>query len=320
MEKYGHVGVLMGGCSSEREISLKSGSAVYAALKDAGCRVSPIDIVSIQEADVIRLLQDLKIDVAFIALHGQFGEDGVIQAILEKINIPYSGSDVEASRLAINKVATQELLKSRNVPVADYVVVQSREMKNTTNLLKIIKKFPVVVKPANQGSSVGITLVESPDGLLSALEEAFLYDKEVLVERYIKGRELTVGILDQTALPIIEIRSKSKFFDFVAKYQSVTTQYLIPASLPQEISTIVQAIALQAYHALGCRDLSRVDIMLNDEYCPYVLEVNTIPGFTATSLLPKAAKAVGIDFTQLCLKIVELACRRAKKDQHSFAQ
>lgn len=314
----GHIGVLMGGCSSEREISLKSGKGVFTALKDYGCQVSALDITSQEESAILSLLKSAKIDVAFIALHGQLGEDGTIQAILEKANIPYTGSGVKASRIAINKITTQNLLKANHIPVAEYYIIKKGDAA-VDKICKSIKNFPVVVKPANQGSSIGITLVESAKGLSTALEDAFRYDAEVLVERYIEGKELTVGILDEKALPVVEIRPKNKFFDFTAKYQAGMTEYIVPAEIPQDVSVKVQKAALAAHKAAGCSDMSRVDVMLDSQNNPFVLEINTIPGFTATSLLPKAAKADGLEFTGLCLKLVELAYRKQRKPQASLA-
>lgn len=318
VSRLGHVGVLIGGCSSEREISLRSGKAIGDALKQGGCQVSALDIHFNDEGAIVSLLKNAKIDVAFIALHGQLGEDGVIQSILEKLHIPYAGSGVEASRLAINKISTQMIFQKNGIPVAGFQVVDEKEKQNLGAVMDKIKKFPVVVKPANQGSSIGIALAENKEGFLAALNDAFQYDKEILIEEYIEGRELTVGILDQTALPVIEIKPKRKFFDFTAKYQEGLTEYIIPAQLPADVTTRVQDLALRAHKVLGCLDLSRVDMMLDHFNNPFVLEINTIPGFTASSLLPKAAEAQGIDFTQLCLKIVGMAYRKQKKPQATF--
>ena len=206
INRLGHIGVLMGGSSSEREISLRSGKAIFEALKQRGCQVSAIDINSSLEDAIISLLKNAAIDAAFIALHGQLGEDGVIQGILEKLKIPYSGSGVEASRLAISKVATQKRFRQNGIPVANFQVVEKNDAQAQKNTIEAIKNFPVVVKPSCQGSSIGITLVEKKENLWPALKEAFCYDHEVLVEEYIRGRELTVGILDDEALPVIEIK------------------------------------------------------------------------------------------------------------------
>lgn len=316
---FGHIGVLMGGYSSEREISLKSGKAIFEALKTHGCRVSPIDILLQDEEAILSLLMGSQIDVAFIALHGHLGEDGVIQSIIEKMNIPYTGSGVEASRLALNKVSAQAIFKKNQIPIPGYEVVSRGQRLNIDKLAGQIGRFPVVVKPSSQGSSIGIALVEDKRNLHEAIAKAFEYDGQVLIEQYIDGKELTVGILGQDSLPVIEIKPKAKFFDFTAKYQSAgATEYIVPAQLPKEVSVQVQKVAYQAHEALGCCDFSRVDVMLDKNNNSYILEVNTIPGFTATSLLPKAAMAAGMDFTQLCLKLVELAYKKQKRPQGSL--
>ncbi len=318
--RLGHIGVLMGGCSSEREISLRSGKAIFDALKQSGCRVSAIDINSSQEDAIVSQLKGTGIDVAFIALHGQLGEDGVIQGILEKMNIPYSGSGVAASRLAISKVETQKRFRQNSIPIANFHVIRKDREPVKQEQLDAIVDFPVVVKPSSQGSSIGISLVEKKENLPAALNEAFRYDDEVLVEAYIKGRELTIGILDDNALPVIEIKPSHPFFDFTAKYQAGLTEYIIPAKLPDQIACLVREVALKAHRVLGCEDLSRVDVMLDNNNHLFVLEVNTIPGFTATSLLPKAAKANGIEFPELCLKIAAMAYRKQKSAQTAITK
>ena len=314
--QFGRIGVLMGGYSSEREISLKSGKGIFEALKGCGCNVIAIDITATEKEKIFSEIKESKIEVAFIALHGALGEDGTIQSILENARIPYTGSGVAASRLAINKVLTQKCLQEKGVPVPPFLIVRKEDLGSIENK---IKGFPVFVKPSSQGSSIGISLVEGPGGLKAALGEAFKYDEEVLVDRYIEGKELTVGILDQNVLPVIEIRPTHKFFDFSAKYQSGMTDYIIPAEITSDVAKCVQEIALKAHLALGCLDMSRVDVMLDKKNNPFVLEINTIPGFTTTSLLPKAAKAAGMNFSELCLKLVELAYRKTKHPQVSLA-
>ena len=309
---FGHIGVLMGGYSSEREISLKSGKGIFEALQGSGCHVSAIDITSHDPEEILKQIKNAKINVAFIALHGALGEDGVIQEILQKAGLPYTGSSAQASRLALNKILTQKRLQENGISVPDFQIL--RKGQSTEK----IKKFPVVVKPSSQGSSIGITLVEKAGDLKAALEEAFKYDEEALLESYIEGRELTIGILDKKALPVIEIRPKHKFFDFTAKYQSGLTDYIIPAEIPPQAAGQVQEMALKAHLVLGCADMSRVDVMLDKNNRAFVLEINTIPGFTPTSLLPKAARAAGIDFQGLCLKLVELAYSKTKKPQTSL--
>jgi len=305
--RLGRIGVLMGGCSSEREISLRSGEAVYTALQECGCQVSKMDITSEDADKIVHLLEESKIEVAFITLHGRLGEDGRIQAILEKVRVPYTGSGVGASRRALNKIMTQDLLNKARIPVPEHRVARKGRFPDPESFFKEFGGQPLVVKPANEGSSIGITIVRKKEDIQPALELAFQYGDEILLEKFINGKELTVGILDEKALPVIEIKPKAIFFDFQAKYLAGTTEYIIPAQIPPDISTRVQEIATQAHRALGCRHLSRVDVLLDAENRPYVLEINTIPGFTKTSLLPKAAAAAGLSFQDLCLKLIHLA-------------
>ena len=307
----GRVGVLIGGPSSEREISLKSGQAVLSALLESGLDAVGIDIITDNGRENRRLLKDHHLDCVFIALHGRFGEDGTVQQLLEELNLPFTGSGVEASCLAMDKIGSLDIFrkqglcvpKSLSLEIAAYQ--KSRDFKNELG-------FPVVVKPANHGSSIGLSIVENEEGIIGGIELAFQFDKRIIIEEYIKGRELTVGILDELPLPVIEIIPKRKFFDFAAKYQAGLTEYIAPAHLETRISGIVQDAALSAHKALGCFGCSRADIILGEDNLPYLLEVNTIPGMTATSLLPKAAKCIGIGFNQLCLKLLELAYEKAK--------
>ncbi|MFA5088213.1 MAG: D-alanine--D-alanine ligase [Candidatus Omnitrophota bacterium] len=303
----GRIGVLMGGYSSEREISLKSGRAVSLALKEAGCSVKDIDIQTRNEADILDMIRKSEIDVAFIALHGCLGEDGKIQSILEKAGIPYTGSGVSANQLAIDKILTQETLRQRQIPIPAYRIIPQGQKVDFDTLLVDLKGLPVVVKPASEGSSIGVTIVSQINDLPPALARAFQYGQRILVEQYIRGRELTVGILGDEALPIVEIRPKNDFFDFSAKYQHGMTEYIVPAPIPEDVAGEIQTLALAAHRSLGCKDLSRVDVMLNEQMRPFFLEINTIPGFTSTSLLPMAARCKGIPFKELCLKLVELA-------------
>lgn len=312
-EKFGRVGILMGGYSSEREISLKSGKAIFEALKTEGLNVIALDITENDEEKIAAQIKEANLDVAFIALHGRLGEDGAIQTILEKLNIPYPGSGPQASRIALNKILAQNLFKKNNMSVAPYVSLNKNKIFNLKDIADQLKSFPLVVKPACEGSSIGIKLVDDINELGVAVKAAFEFGDEVLIEKFIKGRELTVGILDEAPLPVIEIRAKNAFFDFSAKYQSGTTQYIIPARLDEKKTRVIQDMALKAHNVLGCLDFSRVDVMLSQEGTPYVLEVNTIPGFTSTSLLPKAAKEEGISFNQLCLKLLELAYGKKKE-------
>ncbi|MDD5166278.1 MAG: D-alanine--D-alanine ligase [Candidatus Omnitrophica bacterium] len=301
--KFGRVGVLMGGPSSEREISLKSGKAVYAALKESGIEVSAIDIQTDNVEENIRLLKSKKIDCAFLALHGRFGEDGSMQQILEDIKIPYTGSGVSASRLAMDKIASRKIFQDHGLKVPQYEVVKGNaDWEMDSDFV-----FPLVVKPATHGSSIGLSIVDKKEYLEEAVNLAFSFDHKVIIEEYIEGREVTVGILEEKPLAVIEIISKRRFFDYEAKYQAGMTDYIVPAKIEKKLSGKIQDIALLAHKLLGCSGCSRVDIILDKYNIPFVLEVNTIPGMTETSLLPKAAKIEGISFNALCIKLIRLA-------------
>ncbi|MDD5130092.1 MAG: D-alanine--D-alanine ligase [Candidatus Omnitrophica bacterium] len=306
IKEFGRIGVLMGGPSSEREISLKSGKAVFSALKDAGAEAVAIDITTDSFQDNIELLGKYGLNCAFIALHGRFGEDGVIQSILEQMQLPFTASGVKASKLAMDKIGSLKIFAQGGlcVPKSEFLKKSDYRKQNfSVNNLG----FPLVVKPANHGSSIGLSLVEAAGQLPAAIELAFEYDEHIVIQEYVAGRELTVGILNEMALPVIEIIPHSKFFDFTAKYQDVSTQYIVPAVLESHVASRIQREALAAHKLLGCYGCSRVDFILAKNGCAYILEINTIPGMTATSLLPKAAKVAGIDFTQLCLKLLESA-------------
>ncbi len=305
-KKLGKVGVLMGGPSSEREISLKSGRAVLENLGKLGLDVAAIDIRTGRYEDNARLLRSHAIDCAFVALHGKFGEDGGIQEILESLKIPYTGSGVSASRLAMDKIASRKIFQIYGLSVPRYEIL-NKLFYNKNRHKRHKFSFPLVVKPAANGSSIGLSIVEEPALLDKAIKLSFDYDDNIIIEEYIKGRELTVAILDDKVLPVIEIVPKRKFFDYQAKYKYGLTQYLVPAPLSQALKKKVQLCALKAHRLLGCFGCSRVDIILDDKSRVYVLEVNTIPGLTQTSLLPKAASKAGIDFAQLVLKLVGLA-------------
>lgn len=306
IKDFGKVGVLMGGPSSERGISLKSGGAVLSALLESGVDAVGIDITTDNAEENIQLLARHNLNLVFIALHGRFGEDGAVQEILEKINLPYTASGVNASRLAMDKIGSLKIFKDGglNVPKSNFLekVIYEKNKVYQNNL-----GLPLVIKPANHGSSIGLSLVEVNEQITCAIELAFGFDERIIIEEYIFGRELTVGVLGEEALPVIEIIPKNKFFDFAAKYQSGLTEYIVPAHLDEDVAKKVQKAALTAHKLLGCRGCSRTDIILTKEGLPYILEVNTIPGMTSTSLLPKAAKITGMDFNYLCIKLLELA-------------
>ena len=317
LEQFGRVGVLMGGYSSERDISLKSGEAIYLSLRESLADVVAIDIVCEDVQEISQIILDANIDIAFIALHGKLGEDGTIQEILEQLAIPYTGSGVQASKLAINKILTQGLLRAEGVSVPPFVHIRKDDVIDFDYLKRVIGGFSVVVKPANEGSSFGIGFAHNEREILMALAFAWQYGEQVIIEKAINGREITVGILEDKPLPIVEIVSHREFFDFTAKYQEGMTEYSVPGNLPEEVCDITQDMALNAHSILGCSGFSRVDFKLDEKLKPYVLEVNTIPGFTSTSLLPKAANYKGINFDQLCLTILGLANGKKKKEsQH----
>ncbi len=288
-----HVVVLMGGISAEREVSLASGTAVAAALEEAGHRVTRIDVTSrsVNPPDTT--------DVVFVALHGTFGEDGGIQAILSEKGVPFTGCDEEASRLAFDKILSKRRFEEFGVNTPRYAVLRAGQERTLP--------LPVVVKPPRQGSSIGLTVVHDEAAWAGAIAQAFTYDDEVLIEAYIDGRELTVGIVGDHVLPVVEIRAPQGCYDYKAKYTSGLTEYLCPAPLSAETTRHCQELAWRTFGALGARGMGRVDIRLDLEENAFVLELNTIPGFTGTSLLPKAAQAAGIPFPVLCDMIVRLA-------------
>ncbi|MBF0331436.1 MAG: UDP-N-acetylmuramate--L-alanine ligase [Candidatus Omnitrophica bacterium] len=311
---YGVIGVIMGGCSSEREVSLRSGGAIVKALLNAGCSVKPFDITTEDKAAIKAWIKSEKINVAFIALHGRFGEDGGIQTILDELDIQYNGCGPVASSASFNKCTTQRIFEEHHVITPSTVMVNAHAPFDIDQVASRLGGFPVVVKPACEGSSYGVNLAKDRSELIAAIDKAAAFGDDIVIQQFVKGRELTVGILGVNPLPVVEIKpaDEHNFFDFQAKYLSPTTQYIVPAQISPEVTMAVQQEALKAYHAVGCEGFARVDVLLSADEKPYVLEINTIPGFTATSLLPKAARAAGIDFTQLCLTLVDMAYGKKK--------
>jgi len=295
------IGVLCGGSSHEREVSLKTGDAVYKALVSLGLNVSKLDV----DRDIALRLTKEKINLAFIALHGKLGEDGTIQGLLEIMGIPYTGSGVLASALALDKAYTKEVFYYHNLPMAKYRLLE-KKVEASGNILGDLD-YPIIVKPAREGSTIGVTIVREPSGLDSAINIAFGYGDKILIEEYIEGREITVGILGDEPLPVIEIVSKTAFYDYRAKYEPGMSEHIVPAKLPREQYELAQYLALSAHRALGCRGVTRVDMVMDKEGKIYLLEVNTIPGMTETSLLPEAAAVAGIDFKELVVKILSYA-------------
>lgn len=293
----------MGGMSAEREVSLKSGRAIAAALDRLGYRPVSIDV----DAEVSLALRRERIEIAFIALHGRYGEDGAIQGMLEVMKIPYTGSGILASALGMDKVASHNVFRSNGIPVPPFFVLTDKEAAGfRPDLLPF--GFPMVVKPVSEGSSVGVTIVSGKGEIDAALKEAFQYGPRILIEKYIAGMEVQVGILGAEALGVIEIRPKTKFYDYTAKYVPGMSEHLFPAPLPPKIYGEVLEWGLRAHQVLGCGGYSRVDLLVDRETnAPYVLEVNTLPGMTETSLLPEIARGVGIDFDALVERILETA-------------
>lgn len=304
--KLGKIGILMGGPSAEREVSFKSGKAVYFALGQLGLEIEAIDIKTDDPKKNKRLIKSRKIECAFLALHGRFGEDGSIQEILEAIKIPYTGSGVLASRLAMDKIASRRIFELHGLKVPRYKVL-NKASRGIARKVCADFGFPLVIKPAAGGSSIGLSIINKAKELDKAIESAFSFDEKIIIEQYVKGRELTVGILEERALPVIEIIPKNRFFDYEAKYHAGLTDYIVPAKLKESLVKKAKEAALSAHRLLGCFGCSRVDIILDEGNLLYVLEVNTIPGLTSTSLLPKAAGAVGIPFEELCLRLIKLA-------------
>ena len=305
--KFGTIGVLMGGYSSEREISLRSGQAVADALSLEGHRVLPLDITTDDHAKIIQQIQATPLDIAFIALHGRLGEDGTIQGILEKLDIPYTGSGVKASQMAFNKILTQKALKAAGLPVPEHYFITDGKNVDFKTAWNQIKSTPLVVKPACEGSSIGVHIVRHPSEWEPALKNALSFGPQVIVEQFIKGREFTAGIFDREVLPLVEIVPKSNFFNFTAKYQKGATQYICPAEASEKLTRKIKELSLSAHELLGCEGFSRVDLRVDDNEQPFILEVNTIPGFTGTSLFPKAAREAGYNFVQVCEKLLNLA-------------
>ena len=295
-----NITVMLGGPSAEREVSLQSGAAVVKALRSLGHTVVELD----PQDDSWSL--PLRTEVVFLALHGTYGEDGAVQKHLEGLGVPYTGCDSEASRVAFDKVATKKRCISAGVSTARFEVFTSPKTPWPTGW-----QPPVVLKPVRQGSSVGLQFVERVEDWASALVEALRYDSEVLTEEKILGRETTVGILDGEALPIVEVRPRQGGYDYKNKYTSGRTEYFCPASFDAANALRIQQAALGAFRAVGGRDYGRVDVMVRPNGEPIVLEVNTLPGMTETSLLPKAAAAAGISFTGLCQRMIDLAMQRA---------
>lgn len=340
-----NIALIVGGISAEREVSLSSGRSILKALRENGHNVTVIDPVygaeEITEEIIFRdtvtqiypdviSLQDLKtksydnilscfssdlfknIDIAFIGLHGKFGEDGRIQAILEARGIKYTGSGVVSSGLAIDKDFSKIVFRYNNILTPDWFTLRKTDntgIKSLTEKTKLNIGLPFVVKPCDEGSTVGLTILYDFEGnsFEKAIELAFQYSDKIIIEQYIKGKEITVAVIDNTAYPVIEIRPKDGYYDYRHKYTSGMTEYICPAEIPEETALSVREAGLKAHNSLDCRVYSRVDFILDDENRAYCLEVNTLPGMTSLSLVPKSAKVSGMEFNQLIENIVNLS-------------
>ncbi len=291
----------MGGLSPEREISNITGNAILEALKRKGLFALPIQV----DHEIGETLKSNPIDLAFIALHGTFGEDGCIQGLLEYFKLPYTGAGVMGSALAYDKLKTKEILKFHGIPTADYEVFYKNPIEKKVRTLDL----PVVVKPTNQGSSLGVTIVNEENQWEPALEAAFNYSEEVIVEKFIDGKLLAIGMNQMEPMPIVHIRPKSGFYDYEAKYTSGKTEYICPADLEEDAVNRCRQTAKQVFQVLRGRGFPRVDVILDKAGTPQVLEMNTIPGMTPNSLLPMAAQKMGLEFDDLVVEILKTAQR-----------
>lgn len=299
MTKNLNITVMLGGPSAEREVSLRTGAAVAKALRSLGHDVNELDP---QTPD---WNLPPKTDAVFLALHGTYGEDGTVQKQLDKLGVPYTGCDAESSRVAFDKVLTKQSCMQAGVPTAKFAVIHSAAAALPAGL-----QPPLVVKPSRQGSSVGLQFVERAEDWPKAIAESLKFDSEVLVEEKIVGRETTVGILGGKVLPVVEVRPKAGTYDYANKYTAGATEYFCPADFDAATTKRIQSAAISAFAAIGGRDYARVDVMVRADGSPVVLEVNTLPGMTETSLLPKAAAAAGMNYAELCQRMIDLALAR----------
>ena len=332
------VAVLMGGRSSEREISLRTGQGVAQALRNLGHDVTSVDaadgavltagqeestararaaVLALPVSGMLAAVQSPAVtgaDVVFIALHGTYGEDGTIQAALELAGKTYTGSGVLASAIAMDKAMSKRVFEREAIPTPHWVVLESGVPGSNVDT-SLLGGYPLVVKPNAEGSTVGLTIVKHPSELNAALEKAGRHDSQILIEQYIEGREVTVAVVGEEAYPVVEIEPKSGFYDYEAKYTKGMTTYTCPAELEKEEARLLRELAVECAGALGCRGVVRVDFRIDEDGEPWVLEVNTVPGMTPTSLVPMAAKAKGLSYDQLVGRIVDMAVADAKLAQ-----
>ena len=300
------IGVLMGGISAEREISLRSGTAIFKALKGLGYKAVSIDA----GPDICSELRRRKIEIAFLALHGGYGENGSIQGLLEVLGIPYTGSGVLASALAMDKEATKKVFLYHGIPVPPFYIIRSPEsggrgsLKAQISSLEPKFRMPWVIKPAAEGSSIGVSIVKDDASFKSALTKALSFGPRVIVEKYIDGKEVHIGVLNDRELGGVEVRPSLEFYNYEAKYTAGLTEYILPPEIDNKTYKKAKDVARSAHIALGCKGATRVDLRIDPEGDPYVLEVNTIPGMTETSLLPKIARLAGFSFSGLIEEIL----------------
>lgn len=333
MNKKLKVLLLLGGTSPEREVSKSTGKSVYQALQNLGYDVVVIDpayginqplelekyfeekdfaeISNVNYLDAVNLISTDQIDVAFLALHGKYGEDGTIQSLLELKGIKYNGSKILSSAIAMDKIMSKILFEEYSVPTPKWFHFKIREY-TTEEINKMIEQqfgYPAVIKPNDQGSTVGLTICKTSEQLDEAIHKAIEYSDRIIAEEYISGRELTVAVIDDVALPVLEIRPKHGIYDYECKYTSGMSEYIVPAEIPSDVSKSLQQIAVESCNSLRCEVYARVDFRLSPDNNPYVLEVNTLPGMTSLSLVPKMAKAVNISFEELVDRIINLSLK-----------
>ena len=294
------IGVLMGGTSPEREISKKTGVAILTALQKKGYTAISIEA----DSSLINSLQKEAIEIAFIALHGSPGEDGTIQSLLKILNIPYTGSDILSSAISMNKAVSKKIFIYHRLPTPEFQSFIRNETESGCLQDRITISLPLVIKPSNGGSTIGISIAREKDQIESCIKNAFQHSREIIIEEFIRGREITVGILNGLPLPIVEIRPKNGFYDYESKYTSEETGYIVAPDLDDKKTALIQDMAVNAFNSLGCRGAARVDFIISTDGSPFILEINTIPGMTETSLLPMAAEKAGINFENLVEKIM----------------
>jgi len=312
-----NVAVFMGGSSREREVSLMSGKSICTALKQAGHSITAYDVMWEGENTLFDAIDEIThndTDLVFLALHGGLGENGGIQGVLEAAGIPYIGSGITASAIAMDKDISKQIFRYHNIPTAPWIAGSPERITHPRVEEEI--GYPCVVKPSDQGSTIGLSVVRDPSGLAEAVARASEFTEKIMVEKYITGKELSVPILGKTALPVIEIRPSHEIYDYECKYTAGMSQYFVPAPIPDDLTEEITSYALKVFDILGLRDIARIDFRLDTDNHPLCFEANTLPGMTSTSLVPKSAAKAGIDFPGLVSIIAERAFHRKGKASH----